>query len=359
MRKNSFLLPVSLLATTLFLTACIKQDAENKPESLDSQLVTGKVHAWLDSKTSTNAPRNERVRIIRENLDFPQLFTEELNEKEKLIVIPIKSGFVANTNKADRPVNYLVLVMDEGGNINKGNLVQYIPETKQAGTAIPHHAFSQLYNAEDVATDGRFAMLSIFDRLLFEAGYKGGQRVSFAQIRPKDKQRHTAAKEPEICIDWYLVTTYYYLDGTREVREEYLFTTCSGGGCQPNELCDEFEGGTGGANFVDYQYDVGETVDWTVFTNPVSGIGEVKSRERLKGRRVSTEPQGGHFTGIYHYWSYCNFCYDQHDVWLEQVNRISAAGQTATSYIFGRLQYKGTVSYPSNTTSWSFAEVNW
>lgn len=359
MRKHSFFLPVALLATALFFTACNKQDAESKPGSLDNPLMTSKVHAWLDSKQSANAPRNERVRTIRENLDFSQLFTEELNEKEKLIVIPIKSGFVANTNKADRPVNYLVLVMDKGGDINKGNLVQYIPENKQAGTPLPHDAFFLLYNAEDVTTDGRFVLLSIFDRFLFEASYKDGQRVSFAEMRPKDKQRNTAAKEAKTCIDWYLITTYYYLDGTREIREEYLYTTCSDSSCQPNELCDEFEGGTGGANFVDYQYEVGKTKEWTVFTNPVSGIGEVKSIERLKGRRVSTEPEGGHFTGIRHYWSSCNFCYNEDDVWLEQDNQVSAAGQTATSYTSGRLQFNGNAYYPFNTKSWSFSEVDW
>ena len=35
-------------------------------------------------------------------------------------------------------------------------------------------------------------------------------------------------KTNSVCIDWYLVTTYYYADGTSTQTSEYEGTTCDG-----------------------------------------------------------------------------------------------------------------------------------
>ena len=252
------------------------------------------MNAWLDRKHSTNTARNERIKIIRENLDFPRLSFEELNQGEKFIIVPIKKGFIANAHKADNPINNLLLILDKQGNIRKGNLVQYIPENRQAMNSVPAYTFYGMFNDHKVGADGRFVFLSIFDKFLYETKYENGSQETFSEIRPKSEPANTASRENQTCTDWYLITTYYYADGTTVTYESFLYTTCSG--CQPGELCSEIDGtGGGDGNSVDYEYNVSKSVYWTVHS--FRAAGEIKSIERLRGKRVATASQGGYFTG--------------------------------------------------------------
>jgi len=44
-----------------------------------------------------------------------------------------------------------------------------------------------------------------------------------------------------VCTDWYIITTYYYADGTSQTTEEYLTTTCEDNNCkfEPTSVTDK------------------------------------------------------------------------------------------------------------------------
>jgi hypothetical protein len=238
----------------------------------------------------------------------------------------------------------------------KGNIMLYIPEVRNdLGSNFTNFQFSKILDQGESEIDGKFIFKSIFDKYLYAIEIRNGKQIAFAEMRPKnglDKMRQS----DETCIHWYLITTYYFADGTTDTTEEYVGTTCYGS-CQPNELCDVLEGGGGGVQ-TDYEYEVGKTEDWRVAGNPIEPAnGEVKSIERIKGKRVSSEPQGGHFVSITHYSSGCNFCTsaNPYDVWTEgSVNVNISSPQVASSTVTGTLQFQG-VTYPiSNSNTWSF-----
>lgn len=353
MRKHACSL---LLSAAVLVTACNKQDA---PTSTDSPLqqAIAKVNTWLDDQRTTgNEDKNLRIQQIKDKLDYTYLRFEELRDGEKFIIVPLKQGFQSRNNTTKNPLSALLLIENKSGGIRMGNIAQYISLTPQAAAVIPVNSFFNIFNAESPGVDAQFSFLTLSDRLVYQVTYKDGIIQSSGTPQPglttavNSPPQAPISPEP-ICTDWYLLTTYYYADGHTEQTQEYLYTTC-----EPN-------GGGGGesGNEVEYELAVGRTVDWTVAPNPENGIGEIKSIERLKGKKVPSEPQGGHFIGISHYWSQCNFCSSNnpYDVWTEQENQISATGQQASSYVAGRLNYNGTVSYPHNTKNWRFDEINW
>jgi hypothetical protein len=138
-------------------------------------------------------------------------------------------------------------------------------------------------------------------------------------------------------------------------------TTCNDecGNPMYQSLCPDGSSGNGGGNNdAEYEFEAAKTVTWTVSWAPDSS-GQIISIERIKGKRVSTEPQGGHFTSISHYWADCNFCSSAHpyDVWIEESHEVSASDQQANASVSGTLHYQGFVYHPSGSKQWSFSQV--
>jgi hypothetical protein len=235
-----------------------------------------------------------------------------------------------------------------------------MPQKKQTNTAVPQNTFYKIFNFKTLDNDGTFTFLNIIDKPLYEFRYENGELHTFSVAQkgpPPAGTMNTAGnniQRTESCTAWYWVTTNP--DGSQ--NWEYLYTTCDGGGCDPYAIdC----GGGGGGGSSEPESEGLRDVEWTVVSNPVNpNVGEIKSAERMRGRRVASQPQGGYFTGITHYWSFCNFCSssEPYNVWWETSNSVSASAQSASSTVTGNLNYEGG-SYPglTNTKTWSFQQV--
>lgn len=88
--------------------------------------------------------------------------------------------------------------------------------------------------------DTRQKRLFSGEKLLFDLGlslqerkyYKEGQLVQKDELiaggngNNAIQSEGSGDKQVHSCIDWYLVTTYYYSDGSTRTTSEYLYTTC-------------------------------------------------------------------------------------------------------------------------------------
>lgn len=230
---------ILLFSIILFSFYSCKKEDSVKNTITDTTKLKVMVNAWLDSKqVAGEIPRNERIELIRKNLDIAHAYTEKAGEGEIFFAIPIKQDFASNINKDQKPYHYLLLNVTKDSKVKEGNLVQYMPVNKEAGNKIPVNTFYKMLNNEKISIDGKFAFLSIFDRYLYEKKYENGKAISFTEMSSKKKQESNAAKVIRpTCIDWYLVTTFYHPDGHTTVSEQYLSTTCYCG-CIPNEICE-------------------------------------------------------------------------------------------------------------------------
>lgn len=163
----------------------------------------------------------------------------------------------------------------------------------------------------------------------------------------------TLPRDGQVCTDWWLVTTTYYADGHEEVSYEFLYTVCTD--CQPNELCDELVGGGGGGggNPIEEEYAVAKEIGWSI--QRIDLYYHVWSTERLKGKRNSSEPQGGHFTGIVHLGSSLT---KPGWTWNNDFRQASASGQTASAQMKGHIYGpQGQHYFANKTETWSFSSV--
>lgn len=341
-------------ALIMLLVSACQREVLHKPGSIKDNSAAARVRDWLEEQKTNLVKPESKVKLqnLREHLLLSELRYEEIFDGEMVIVVPINDGFVSANNTNSNPINCLLLFETAKGKIRKGNIVQYMPVNRAAGNKIPVNTFYKFYNSGKIE-DSRITFLTITDNFLYEMEYKKGDMFKFSILYDKNAAtRHTKRTEDD-CIDWYLQT---YENGVL-VSESYVFTTC--GGLYVEE--GSGGGGAGGGGGTGYEeLEATKSVWWTVTQNPVSGIGEIKSVETIKGKRNSSSPGGGYFTSISHGWSECNFCDSGHpyNVWIETANTVWKSPQSAFSIVTGNLQYQGErFDGLIGTHSWTFASV--
>jgi hypothetical protein len=130
---------VAMLCSVLIVSACQKEASEEMPKKVvdkdgAAKDLAAKVAAWLGTKKAEMTTRKpgqemkERIQSLQDNLDFSKAWYEQRNSQEKFAVIPVKEGFKSQNNKDKNPFNYLVVALDGGATITKGNLIQYLPD---------------------------------------------------------------------------------------------------------------------------------------------------------------------------------------------------------------------------------------
>ncbi|RYF88321.1 MAG: hypothetical protein EOO03_08675 [Chitinophagaceae bacterium] len=93
-------------------------------------------------------------------------------------------------------------------------------------SSIPANAFNQYFTTQTFPVDGTLQVISLNNIKQYEMDIKDSKPDEFRLW----EGRHALYDGDEIiCVDWYLVTTYYYANGTTQVFEEFLFTQCYGG----------------------------------------------------------------------------------------------------------------------------------
>lgn|GEM_PF-2851618 len=252
---------------------------------------------WLDEqKTEVTPIKNSIIDSLKSSSIFEQMWVEELNEEENLIIVPLSSDFHSQHNAQYGPKNYLLFIEDVDGKIRKGNIIQYLPENGNAFPDLPVSSFHDFYNHKDLEADGKYVFLSVADVFQFDFEIDGGKMMQMRSIDRNSEGQNL------YCSQWYLITTtFYYVDGELvniEENIEDLGISCST--CHPNQLCDELDGsgvsvGSNGPSLPQPPIET-EAVEWIVAAGPG---WSVHSFETLKGR-PSANYIPAKFTSITH-----------------------------------------------------------
>jgi hypothetical protein len=251
--------------------------------------------------------------------------------------------------------------MNKAGSIRKANLVMYIPEAGKITTALPDKTFYNILNEGKNVASGQFRFLSVAGRWLYQLDYnQNGDLSAFGLIQQKSKLGDGNISTNDdttlsTCTDWYLVTTYYYSDGSTSQTSEYVGTTCSGCGDTMNQsLCPE---GDSGGSTSEYEFAYVVPKEWEV--NAYSPYWNIHSIEDHTGKKVSTEPQGGHFIDVKHKTSFL-YSGTSLSIWSETSSTASLDDiRTSHCYIWGRIRVP---SIPwdepiYNEKTWNFNQV--
>ncbi|HYM95164.1 MAG TPA: hypothetical protein VET23_13565, partial [Chitinophagaceae bacterium] len=189
----------------------------------------------------------------KENIDFTGARIEQLDINHDFLVLPIKDEIINNKNLGSHSTLTLLLITDKFGKISSGSIVYFQPSDGEKHESLPENTFSNLFSGKTVAISGTYKILTVTGRWISQFETKNGKLFSTGKIQQKDKSnKDTQASKTTGCIDWYLVTTFHWADGSTTQTSEYIRTTCDG--CDdPNEmsLCPDGGGGDGSIGTVE------------------------------------------------------------------------------------------------------------
>ncbi len=215
---------------------------------------------WLNlHKASLNSKQAETFDNILKCAEFRLLTVEHRKNGESLIVIPINTKVKKTLSERanypkfdDNTIFNLLIVQNSKGKLRWSSIITYHPTKELINEPLPKETIQSIINGENVNVDGIYSFINLKGQLQYQIQYKKGRLISVSKpIRedllgnrkinsPTSRNSHAGTR----CWAWYLVTTWYYPDGSTEVTEEYLFTTCD----QDNDYTGGGGGGSGGDN---------------------------------------------------------------------------------------------------------------
>ncbi|TDO26787.1 hypothetical protein [Sediminibacterium goheungense] len=363
-RKLAYII-YTLLIGVIFISC--KKQTTIEDQSADKN----KILSFIQSSTNLNSsiPVEEiSIALSETNLQFE---TTE-NSREKLAVAKLKRPLSIINEKSDNSL-YLIAFYEPGETIRKVKFVSYDNLGLRNFTDLPKNTLNNVINIGTNDIDGLFKFYSVEGKFQFQLNFTGGRLGAVGNVThyPKNtrmggagivSQTSSSLKQKGNwmyeCSDVYLVTSYYdasgnYLYQTREFL--YRQGNCSGPGevqvPQPDE-------GGGGGFPEEYEYARLKITQWSVGNLPnflpTGSDGAVTSWENIRGKKVSTDPQGGHFTSIVHNSDECR-CGSI--VWFATSTSGTASAQTATATVKGGASWAGNYYTLENSAVWSFSQI--
>jgi hypothetical protein len=243
--RNAFLFKLVMLlpAMTILFNACKRENSQNFPDNK----IAMKIKSWLDLQKPSKKPnKSANVEALKNNLDFSKARYEVLSQDKQLLIVPVLENFKRLKDIDQNTLPELLLILDRSGNIEKGNLVLYMPETGQTISQLPANTFHKIYNSKEIACDGKFRFLSPAGQWLYDYGYKDGKFSSLGEIKTREK---STTSRTNMCWDSYLVERTW-VDGVL-VSENWVYigSFCDSFDCNdPNlqSICPDGEGVGGG-----------------------------------------------------------------------------------------------------------------
>lgn len=236
-KRSRYLVLAAVLL--LGLSACRKQDTTAIAVAQE-QTKTDRVIQWIGRQTEKYARAKDKATLgrLKNNLLLSGIQAKEIAGGQKLIVVPIADSFVTAGKTSNTERKWLVI--RSIGEEWAGGFIAVLDATTPISRA-GMELIAALETDKPTTFSGSYRVLGLHNSLLIERKYENGRLSSLSHItkkKPGASQAPASPTQRSSCIDWYLVTTYYYEDGTTEEVWEYAFTICDEDGG---------EGGGGGA----------------------------------------------------------------------------------------------------------------
>lgn len=330
MKQNSTFHFIFFCLISYMMFSCKKENINSLSDiSLKDSTTLKKVIAWLDKKKINARSMDSSVDYLKQNLIGSELWAEKFNDRERLIIIPLKDAFKARNTSSQKSYKNLVLIENDKGEYRVGNVVEIIPQN-QPFNKIPENLISQVYNNKGNNLNGIFSILTLSNSLVYELEYNKGKISSTKYLEQKNKKStgkiYSSRTTGEPCMNWYLVTTWYNPDGSTTKTEQFVGTTgdCAGEwqDMQPGDS------GSGDGKITLVTVDsVINNLDSSCFIQFVNQIGDARLKNEIAKLYQQT------FVG---YGSHFNIRY-------EQQSNLMFNGQSVASYSFAD---------PSNPNTW-------
>lgn len=173
----------------------------------------------------------EILTLLSSNLNYDGLNTEIKKNDENIIIIPIKESVKEHFNlnakylKLDEnSIMNLMIVHSKEGKFKGSYIVSFHPTDGKKRLTLKEGTLKNILDSRAVVDEGMFKFIDLKGRLAQQIEYKNGKRISWGTVTTKEflpKKKQDSKKkndgvstkimpvDPSLCLDFYLVTTYY------------------------------------------------------------------------------------------------------------------------------------------------------
>lgn len=198
--------------TVIGLLSCIDESLQQSESIFKEDIL----NYLTELKSISDNQKSEKIDDLIPTLDFKNVVVENLRGNEQLLIVNIK-----NLNNFQEYGKAKALFFINQGEIVRSHLI-VLSDMNAKHNDLISTFFN--YSSSPFSYSGKLTLYSLFQDIQFFNIIEHGRLIANGNINgSKDKNPNGRTKG---CIDWYLVTTYYYADGSRRTTDQYLFTTC-------------------------------------------------------------------------------------------------------------------------------------
>jgi hypothetical protein len=221
----------------LLLFSC-QDTTDLRPDSVHKQNILTYLNKTKDLYSGTSV---QKIEDLSNAIDFKEIQQYQLRTTEQLLIASAKPLPGLPTSAITKVIFYV-----NNGEVVRSNIVCFSNSAANADQVI----LSILnMNEKKESYSGKITFLRATQQLYLFNEYENGELRVNGIARPNLK--NLKGGRTNACIDWYLITTYYYPGGHTRTTDQYLFTTCDCGGGGGEEAyrvaCQGGGGGSGGA----------------------------------------------------------------------------------------------------------------
>lgn len=215
----------------IILSSCTKNDV-SIPSSEKLKLLQNETVAWKKETLEKYAYDDTRIKGILKDIKLESLKETKTKKNEKAVIIKVGSGEY-KLKYGITQTKYLVNYYDDKNNIAKSIIVDVFLDAENHKTSKLDKLVEDYIRGNKTEIEARLHIRSFYSNSIekFLSIEKDGTITSNV-FSPKygrgnkNTSNETASSTNSGCIDWYIVTTYTYPDGTQYTTEEYIGTTC-------------------------------------------------------------------------------------------------------------------------------------
>lgn len=213
---------ILFIMSAVILASCLRHD-EVEQQSIYKQDILNYLTQLDKSISGARAAANNNINDLMVALDFTKVKTYKLRTTEQAIIADLKP--INSFGKTSKLKAVFFLNQNE---IVRSTIVAFNDKTPGNYDQV----ILSVLNIDKRKNDysGRISFYSPLQQLLLFDDFENGILKTNGIARTKSAKNKSG--KVESCVDWYLVTTNYYSDGTTSIKVEFLYTDCGDGGCE-------------------------------------------------------------------------------------------------------------------------------
>ena len=379
--KQLFPFLLLFIAVSIFLFSCQKTEriaidsseaAEAKSWFANNVLASeSRMLAKPFSELPEMAPKRVLARMnkLTKKLDWSKAITGSADKLDYVLVplqkddLALKNNYFMKRvfvfykyNNAPMQIQVVELLTKNQPAANPVQLASALFERKVAARRLP----AQIQDVKAFFYDKEYSTLDAYE-------IKNNQwQVLQASCVNKQVSRQAAESEGahSNCEEWGVFRVTYDENGN-EIERELLYTYWVCGGPSGDDPPEEQPGESGGGG-EEEGLEAFRTLTWHVYNtgggllSPTAPGRGVNSMENVRGRKISSHPNGGYFKSANHHTSECNDCYDSTNpssAYGESSATVSYTPDQVSSSITGGYTSAGRYVPVSGAKTWAFNQV--